>query len=82
MIGMVISLLWRLPHSFVEELERDLRNPITLCIFLTIVHACIRCSGHLNSSFFVMLEVQNYVTCVTLSRNLFLCTTSFALLGS
>lgn len=41
-IDAVLPLLRRPPQSFVEELERDLRQLIASCTFLTVVHACIK----------------------------------------
>ncbi len=41
-IDTVLPLLRRPPQSFVEELERDLRQLISTCSFLAVVHACIK----------------------------------------
>ncbi|KAG6556205.1 hypothetical protein Mapa_002146 [Marchantia paleacea] len=42
-IDTVLPLLRRPPQSFVEELERDLRQLIVRYSFSTVVYACIKC---------------------------------------
>ncbi|XP_059644870.1 sister chromatid cohesion protein SCC2 [Cornus florida] len=42
-INSVLPMLRKLPQSFVEELEQDLKQMIVRHSFLTVVHACIKC---------------------------------------